>query len=246
MPYADRVSEPPLWIFGYGSLVWRPAFTHRRALPAHLHGWVRRFWQGSTDHRGIPSRPGRVVTLLEESAPHVVAEKSGAATEGPCWGCAYEVEPTERDAVLATLDHRERGGYRRVDVDLTLQVEKTRQERVSGLVYIAEATNQNYLGPAPIESIARQIVSARGPSGANPEYVYELARSLRAMGAVDRHVFGVENAVSRLSSFQEASFREASALEVTDSEPADARAADSGAASGRGGAEEPEADGASS
>lgn len=241
MPYAGRVSEPSLWIFGYGSLVWRPDFTHRRVLPAHLHGWVRRFWQGSTDHRGIPSRPGRVVTLLEESDPHVVAEKTEASTEGPCWGCAYEVEPAERDAVLATLDHRERGGYRRVDVDLTLRVEQAREERVSGLVYIAEATNQNYLGPAPIESIARQIVSARGPSGANPEYVYELARSLRAMGAVDRHVFGVEQAVSRLSTAQEATAQEASAREAADFEAGNARAAE-----GPGGAGEPSRRGAKS
>ncbi|HIE62617.1 MAG TPA: hypothetical protein EYQ02_13645 [Microbacterium sp.] len=68
-------------------------------------------------------------------------------------------------------------------------------DRAPGLAYIAGPENDNYLGPAPVEQIAAQIVTAEGPSGANPEYVFELARSLRAMGVADTHVFEVEHAV---------------------------------------------------
>jgi cation transport regulator ChaC len=204
------VSDGSLWIFGYGSLVWRPAFTHLRSCPASIHGYVRRFWQGSTDHRGVPGRPGRVVTLLSELDAQIAAEPR--ARNAPCWGTAYEVPLDDPDGVLDRLDHRERGGYDRVELDVTLRDVGSEfigsvvggasapTRSVRGLVYIASPTNPNYLGPASIEEIGQQVASAHGPSGPNPEYVFELARSLRTMGANDEHVFAVEaEVVQRLA-----------------------------------------------
>lgn len=115
----------------------------------------------------------------------------------PCWGSAYEVAPPDRDAVLAALDHRERAGYVRTHVDITLRLGPGPEQSVRGLVYVASAENDDYLGPASIERIADQIFSASGLSGPNLEYVEELARSLRAMQAEDSHVFEVEAALAR-------------------------------------------------
>jgi cation transport regulator ChaC len=194
------MSDESLWIFGYGSLVWRPAFSHLRRRSAYINGYARRFWQGSTDHRGVPGRPGRVVTLLSDRHGSVSGESGFRAAR--CWGTAYEVPVADPDGVLVELDHRERGGYERLELDLFLASDvqpsgRVDPERARGLVYIAGPHNDNYLGPAPVAEIARQVAQARGPSGANPEYVFELARSLRAMGAEDEHVFEVADALRR-------------------------------------------------
>lgn len=167
----------PLWIFGYGSLVWRPSFPHAERRPAHVRGWARRFWQGSTDHRGVPGAPGRVVTLIE--APDAV-----------CWGVAYRIDGDRAEAVIDHLDDRERGGYDRHEVELHFGVDGGATE--AGLVYVATPANRNYLGPAPLVRIAEQVRAARGPSGPNLEYVLRLAEALRELEAHDDHVFELE------------------------------------------------------
>jgi glutathione-specific gamma-glutamylcyclotransferase len=163
------------WVFGYGSLIWRPSFAHAEQRSAVLRGWARRFWQGSTDHRGVPGAPGRVVTLVE-------------APGDACRGVAYRLAAEHAGGVLTELDVRERGGYERREVALELDGGTAEH----GLVYIATPANHNYLGPAPLDAIAAQIAHARGPSGPNPEYVLRLADALRALGAEDPHVYALE------------------------------------------------------
>lgn len=195
--------DASLWIFGYGSLVWRPAFAHRTAQTAWIAGHVRRFWQGSTDHRGLPGRPGRVVTIVPEDHPSLelnADERRASGELARCWGTAYQVTAAEAPAVLEGLDHRERGGYERLEVDIWLTGPDATDERpVPGLVYVAGPGNDNYLGPAPLDAIAQQVSGASGPSGANADYVYELAAALRRMQVDDPHVFELEAALRRLA-----------------------------------------------
>lgn len=160
-----------LWVFGYGSLVWRPDFASDEQRPGWIEGWRRVFWQGSTDHRGVPGAPGRVVTLV----PHASSR---------CWGMAYRVPDGLTDEVLARLDHREKGGYERKRVRIHFRD----RSGAHGLTWIATSANENWLGPAPLADIARQAASARGPSGDNVEYVVRLATALREIGARDPHV----------------------------------------------------------
>jgi cation transport regulator ChaC len=160
----------PTWVFGYGSLLWKQEFSFIESRPARIVGWQRRFWQGSHDHRGLPQEPGRVVTLV-------------AAPGATCHGRAFLVEP----GVFAHLDHREQNGYERIPVDIAFD-----RETVRGVVYRAAEDNPAFLGPAPLPDMAAQIARSRGPSGANRDYVIELARALRALGCTDEHVFELE------------------------------------------------------
>ncbi|MDH3521156.1 MAG: gamma-glutamylcyclotransferase [Myxococcales bacterium] len=164
------------WIFGYGSLIWRPDFAYLEKRAACVRGLARRLWQGSPDHRGAPDAPGRVATLVPRRAAR-------------CWGVAYRVADGVWDAVLARLDARESGGFERCPVDVGFA--DSAQALAPALTYIAHAHNPNFLGPAPLAAIADQVRRASGRSGSNAAYVLELAAALRALAVRDAHVFGV-------------------------------------------------------
>ncbi|MFO0659683.1 MAG: gamma-glutamylcyclotransferase [Polyangiaceae bacterium] len=178
----------PLWIFGYGSLIWRPDFPFVEQRPALIDGYERRFWQGSPDHRGTPESPGRVVTLIPIPSAR-------------CAGVAYRIADELVAPVIAHLDHREKGGYERHVVTLELapsptsRLDSAKLESIRGLIYVAVEGNPSFLGDAPLENIAQTVRTSRGPSGSNHEYVVRLAEALRAMGAPDPHV---ESLVSML------------------------------------------------
>jgi len=113
-----------------------------------------------------------------------------------CFGAAYRLREDDREEELARLDHRERGGFVRERVFVHFGVAGgDAGEGVEALVYIASEENPNYLGPAPMDEIARQIQGSEGPSGPNTEYLMELADALRAMGADDPHVFALAERV---------------------------------------------------
>lgn len=162
----------PLWIFAYGSLLWRAGFPFERRAAAVVTGWERRLDQGSPDHRGTPERLGRVATLVP-------------AAGARCAGAVYLVKDEDRASVLAALDHRERGGYDRVEVEAALMDE---EGAVSAITWVASAENPFHLGRADLETMATQIRAASGPSGTNRDYVLALAEALAGLGALDREI----------------------------------------------------------
>lgn len=93
-------------IFGYGSLVWRPSFPFIRSCAGFVHGYCRRFWQASPDHRGTKDSTGRVCVLVK------------AETGQTCHGTLFEIATEDAASVLEELFVREKAGYRceRVEV----------------------------------------------------------------------------------------------------------------------------------
>ena len=175
LPARETGVMSSVWIFGYGSLIWRPDIPYRERRIARIQGWKRRFWQGSHDHRGVAQAPGRVVTLVPDS---------GAS----CEGMAYHIDDAVAETTFAKLDHREKNGYDRHCVWLEFRD----GGECDGAVYIAPVGNSAYLGPAPPPEMAAQIRRSAGPSGTNIEYLCELAKALRALGIDDSHVFELE------------------------------------------------------
>ena len=161
----------PLWLFGYGSIIWKAGFHYERAELGFIRDRARRFWQGSSDHRGTPDAPGRVVTLVD-----VPGET--------CWGMAFLIPAKQVAATMVELDYREKNGYARQAV----VIETRSGQCLKGITYHADTTNPHFLGDARLEEIAAQINRSVGPSGTNKAYILELDEALEARGIRDNHV----------------------------------------------------------
>ena len=167
-----------LWVFGYGSLVWKPGFEHGNLEIGYIEGFARRFWQGNENHRGIPGKPGRVATLIEEK---------GEVT----YGVAMELTGEE---ALDYLNNREMklGGYEQ-RITMFHAINSTKPP-IPVLVYIANENSTSWLGPAKPEEIAMQVINSSGPSGHNVEYVMRLAMWVHHTlpNVMDEHLFEIE------------------------------------------------------
>lgn len=182
-------STAEVWVFGYGSLCWYPGFEYTKCVTGYIRGYVRRFWQGNTTHRGTTKRPGRVVTLVEEN-------------DGITWGCAYKITGS---TALNYLKQREctLGGYTTLYSKFYPRVAADDMELCGeafpALLYIATEKNSLWMGDTPLPIIAREIVESQGPSGHNVEYLIRLANFMRdeLKGVVvdDEHLFQLEQIV---------------------------------------------------
>jgi cation transport protein ChaC len=162
---------PTHWVFGYGSLIWRPGFAYVRAVPALLRGSHRRLCVYSHRHRGTPARPGLVFGLVRG---------------GSCRGMAFEVEAETWPQVHAYLAAREldRGVYREAMRPVVLQSGET----VSALAFLVDERHAQFAGRLELAEQARLVRGGVGESGANPEYVLTTARHLEKMGIHDRYL----------------------------------------------------------
>src|SRR5882757_2953808 len=165
--------ESDLWVFGYGSLMWRPGFAYEEAQHARLTGYRRCFCIYSVHHRGTTERPGMVLGL----------DRGGA-----CEGIAYRVAAANAVATTRYLRAREQvnGVYREAHVPVEL-IEGPHRE-VLALTYIVERAHPNYAGQLPLAVQARLIHGSQGRSGANLDYLISTLRHLAELGIREREL----------------------------------------------------------
>ncbi|MEQ9520795.1 MAG: gamma-glutamylcyclotransferase [Parvibaculum sp.] len=167
---------PDLWVFGYGSLMWRPGFPVKAQFAARLHGYHRSFCVFSHVHRGTPETPGLVFGL----------DRGGA-----CRGLAFQVDAAHADETRRYLMEREQVTSVYLDVVRRVRLlddvagSEERARDVEALCFIVDRQHPQYAGKLPFERQVELIAHGSGQSGKNPEYLKNTVAHLDEMGIGD-------------------------------------------------------------
>src|SRR5215470_14420392 len=166
----NESSKADLWVFGYGSLMWRPGFEFLERAPARLFGLHRALCVYSFVHRGTPEKPGLVLGL----------DRGGA-----CRGIAYRVGRAARAETIAYLRAREQVTmvYREAWRDVLVAGEPER--RVRALVYVVDRGHPQYAGRLDLDAQVHFVRQGHGSSGANRDYVLATVGEIEAQGFRD-------------------------------------------------------------
>jgi cation transport protein ChaC len=157
-----------LWVFGYGSLMWRPGFPFVERRHGRLNGYHRALCVYSHVHRGTPERPGLVL---------------GLDRGGSCHGVAFRVEAHEADATIRYL--REREQVTAVYLERHVKVHFGDGRTVRAVAYVVDRAHPQYTGRLPDAELVRLVRQGQGISGANPDYVRSTHEHLLDMGVTD-------------------------------------------------------------
>jgi glutathione-specific gamma-glutamylcyclotransferase len=167
-----------VWIFAYGSLMWRPGFAYAEAAPARLHGYHRSLCIYSIVHRGTPEQPGLVL---------------GLDRGGSCRGWAFRIEPAQEAEILAYLDGRElvTDVYKRKRLPVTVA-----GRRLSAWGYVVRREHPQYAGQLTPERLLDLVRRGTGRSGHCREYLLGTVGHLEAMGIVDGPLHALAKALA--------------------------------------------------
>ena len=152
------------WVFGYGSLMWRPGFDHVQAERGRLFGFRRALCVHSYFHRGTRERPGLVL---------------GLDRGGSCTGMVFRVAGRDRDAVMDYL--RERELVTNVYLERYFPVHLAGGKRVGAVCYISDRQHEQFAGSMSAEEAAGRVAASEGRSGRNVDYVASTLGHLREM-----------------------------------------------------------------
>jgi glutathione-specific gamma-glutamylcyclotransferase len=166
-------SQGDLWVFGYGSLMWRPGFDFIEQVPARLIGEHRALCVYSFDHRGTPEKPGLVLGL----------DRGGA-----CRGVAYRVAASHRNHTIDYLRSREQTTSVYHEVTRSVWLENEARQRVSALAYVVDRGHVQYAGRLSLTEQLRYVQQGYGRSGNNRDYVLSTVTSIEKQGFRDEQL----------------------------------------------------------
>jgi len=164
---ADSHDRKDLWVFGYGSLMWRPGFDFVERVPARLTGLHRALCVYSFVHRGTPERPGLVL---------------GLDRGGMCRGIAFRVAAGAWEKTVAYLRAREQVTSVYLETMRRIELEDEVRRQVRALCFIVDRSHVQYAGRLTIAECVHHVRQGHGSSGPNREYVLDAVQSLEALG----------------------------------------------------------------
>lgn len=157
-----------LWVFGYGSLIWRPDFDFAERRPAKVHGWHRALKMWSRINRGTPEQPGLVFGLI-----------SG----GCCQGVVFRIPKAAARDVLAALWLRE---MKLAIYDPKWLVCQTTLGPVRALAFTLSRKSPSHTGVLTPQEYRRIFVEAAGIYGTTYDYAHRTLEELRRHNIRDR------------------------------------------------------------
>jgi cation transport protein ChaC len=162
--------KDPIWIFGYGSLMWNPGFEWDKKRVATVYGYHRSFCLWSRINRGTPESPGLVLTLEQG---------------GSCRGLAFRLAKGRDREELSRLWTREMsmGSYRPRWLEC-----RSGGESFEALAFVVNRRCTGYAGKLPLETMVRTIATAHGKYGPCCEYLFRTEAALHEHGIRDDRV----------------------------------------------------------
>lgn len=185
------VSEGDLWVFGYGSLIWKPGFDFVESALAWVHGYHRSLCIFSHVHRGTPERPGLVL---------------GLDRGGSCQGVAFRVAARRRRATIDYL--RERELVTSVYLEKTVRLRLADSCCVEALAFVVDRRHAQYAGRLPLEEMTRLVAEGVGINGDNPAYVRNTYEHLLRLDIHDAELAAVVSQLDGASCRASMSFGE--------------------------------------
>lgn len=172
--------DGPLWLFAYGSLIWKPELEHLETRQARAHGWHRRFCMRLTRWRGTREVPGLMMAL----------DRGGS-----CAGLAYRLRDADPHGQLVRLLVRETDSRRPTNVPRWMPL-ATPSGPLHALAFVASPEGANYAGRLPQSVVARTLARAAGHWGSGAQYLYNTVTQLEAHGIRDRNLWALQARVA--------------------------------------------------
>ncbi|MCK4866988.1 MAG: gamma-glutamylcyclotransferase [Alphaproteobacteria bacterium] len=174
---AGMGADEDVWIFGYGSLMWNPAFHFAERRPGMIRGWHRSFCLWTPMGRGTPDNPGLVL---------------GLDRGGSCSGIVYRVAARDRDTELTLLWQREMvaDGYNARWVTVRGEAGDVR-----AITWVINPKGDRYAGKLPMETLARTLATASGRLGSNRDYLENTVERLDELGIGERLLHAIRDEV---------------------------------------------------